>query len=627
LTEGLKEAQAAGPGRVAVIAGQLPDHLYKIAVTLTWSLAGRGGGLPMDLGGPVSTGQGEAPYVPVVWNLQRACDGSVLLAGAMEEVFGEWRLPLFDLASADVVVSFAANMFETWLSPTYYGRAYGDFRRGGATTRGYMTQVESRLSSTAVSADEWHAPPPGREAEVALVLGKVILDEGLAAPGRPSGVDAIFAGVDARALAESLGLRFESLVQLARALGAATAPLAIPGGGLAGHTNAREAIGAVIALDLLVGADRTTLGLSPPTPVGEVGPGERVSSFAEVRDLARAMNDRKVDVLLVLDGDQLHDLPSTLGFRDAAAKVPLVVDFSPFPTDTGEALADLRLPSPTYLEGWGYQIPHPGTGLATLGAQQPVVRQYLDTRSAVDVLLAAAKGLGGEVAAALPWENEVAFLKEQVVKLAGRGDSSILAKDPDAFWTQWQQYGGWWSTKPQDRPSGAAAPRGGDPAVSLSSSGDTAARPFLLTVYPSLFLGEGRHANLPWMQVGADAMTTVMWESWVEVNPKVANDLGVETGDVVRVSSEVGSVEVPVYVYFGIGPDMVAMPLGQGHTHYGRYAAERGVDPGVLLTATEVTGQGELAWAATRVSLEKTGESKRLALLEGSDSTVVPEGL
>jgi anaerobic selenocysteine-containing dehydrogenase len=616
LTEALKKASGAGKDRVAVYAGQLPDNQYLVAYVLLAALSGR----------LAPTGDTGRP--PVVWNMQRACDGDVLLRNAMQSLWGERRLPFFDLAAADVVVSFSADLFETWLSPAYFGRSYGALRRAGETSRGYFVQVQSRLSLTGVSADEWYAPPPGREAEVAMVLGRVILDEGLAAAGRPAGVDDVFAGVDARNLAGDLGLRFESLQHLARNLAAAQAPLVIPGGGLGGYVNAQAAVDAVLALDLLVGADGKTLRLSPAVPDVAFESTERVSSFAQVQQLVADMASGAVDVLLVLDGDPAHDLPAALGFRVAAAKVPLIVDFASLPTDTGEELADLRLPAPTYLETWGYQVPQPGAAVAGVGAQQPVIRQVHDTRSPVDVLLAAGKAASEISAQITPWDTELALIKDRVGSLASLPGGSIESTDPAVFYEQWQQEGGWWSSRPEKAPGPARAPA---PVALGPPTGQSGAAPggrsFALHVYPSMFLAEGRGAALPWLQEAADTMTTVMWQSWVEVNPAVAADLGIVTGDLLKVTSSVGSVEVPAYVYFGIGPDMVAMPLGQGHTASGRYASKRGVNAADLLTVVTTDGTGELAWCATRVTLEKTGRSATLPRLEGSDSTVMPEGL
>jgi hypothetical protein len=72
-------------------------------------------------------------------------------------------------------------------------------------------------------------------------------------------------------------------------------------------------------------------------------------------------------------------------------------------------------------------------------------------------------------------------------------------------------------------------------------------------------------------------MTTVSWQTWVEINLQAAERLGVQDDDVVRVILA-GKVEAIVYVYPGIREDVVAMPVG--HDQYGRYAQGARQQPG-----------------------------------------------
>src|SRR5205823_8808289 len=107
------------------------------------------------------------------------------------------------------------------------------------------------------------------------------------------------------------------------------------------------------------------------------------------------------------------------------------------------------------------------------------------------------------------------------------------------------------------------------PAVAARAfAGDAGQFPFMLHVYPSQAFSDGRTAHLPWLQEMPDPMTTVMWGSWVEVSPQAAEKLGVREGDVLKVSSLQGSLELPVYVYPGLRPDVIAIPVGQGHAQY-----------------------------------------------------------
>jgi molybdopterin-containing oxidoreductase family iron-sulfur binding subunit len=113
-------------------------------------------------------------------------------------------------------------------------------------------------------------------------------------------------------------------------------------------------------------------------------------------------------------------------------------------------------------------------------------------------------------------------------------------------------------------------------------------------------------------------MTSVVWGSWVEINPKKAKDMGLKEGDVVWVESQFGKIKAPVYIYPAIMPDVIAMPIGQGHSSYGRYARERGVNPIQILAPKTDLRTGALAWAATRVKIRKTGENIKVVKTEGT---------
>jgi anaerobic selenocysteine-containing dehydrogenase len=137
---------------------------------------------------------------------------------------------------------------------------------------------------------------------------------------------------------------------------------------------------------------------------------------------------------------------------------------------------------------------------------------------------------------------------------------------------------------------------------------------FFFVPFVSPTLGEAG-ANKPWLQELPDPTATVMWNTWVEINPKTAEELGITDDDVVRIVSEAGALELPVYRYPAIRPDTIAVPFGQGHTAYGQYAAGRGVNPTDLL-GEFFNEAGDLAFAGMRVKIEKTGRKQPLSRLE-----------
>jgi len=73
-----------------------------------------------------------------------------------------------------------------------------------------------------------------------------------------------------------------------------------------------------------------------------------------------------------------------------------------------------------------------------------------------------------------------------------------------------------------------------------------------------------------------------------------------------------------VMIFPGIAPDIVAMPVGQGHETFTRYASGRGVNPIAILAPATEPETGALAWAATRVKIARVGEGDgRLIMFAG----------
>jgi molybdopterin-containing oxidoreductase family iron-sulfur binding subunit len=91
------------------------------------------------------------------------------------------------------------------------------------------------------------------------------------------------------------------------------------------------------------------------------------------------------------------------------------------------------------------------------------------------------------------------------------------------------------------------------------------------------------------------------------MNPATARDLGLTEGELISISSEHGSIEAPLVIFPAIMPDVVAMPIGQGHDAFGRYAKGRGANPIQILAPQIDTVSGSLATSATRVKLAGTG--------------------
>ena len=133
---------------------------------------------------------------------------------------------------------------------------------------------------------------------------------------------------------------------------------------------------------------------------------------------------------------------------------------------------------------------------------------------------------------------------------------------------------------------------------------------------------EGQNAHLPWLQAAPDPLTTITWQTWVEMNDGQAKDLGLREGDIVRLESSPGlSIRALVYPSPAAPPGVVSVPMGQGRRAGSEYAAGRGDRESSnvmnIVGPSQVEGTGALAWANTRVRVLPTGDSVKVSKLEG----------
>jgi len=570
------------PAGIAFLMGLAPDHLFDLASDITNAI-----GTP----------------APIRYGALGMFEARATLSKAAKSMLGQEGMPFFDLANADLTFSFGANFLETWLSPVAYTREFAKMRK--QEKRGYLVHFEPRMSQTAAKADEWIPLRPGTEGLVALAIGRLAAEASLAT------VPGLFANVDVAAAVEASGVSEETLTHLAGLFVKAEHPLAIPGGAALGQSNGQSTAEAVLALDALASNFGQPGGvyLSPAAPTQDTY--HRPANLQEMAAFIKKMNSGEIKTLFIHGVNPVFELPKSMGFETALKNVPLVISFATFPDETA-MLSDYIFPDHHGLESWGYQRIVTGSGQSMLSGAQPVVVPFYNTRATADVLLAAS---------ASPFADEVAFIQDKLLPLVDQTEANFATAEINAFTAYFQQFGGWWSNK-----DALVGPRliSLNEAMNIDTPEFEGEGEFILLPFVSPVLGEAG-ANKPWLQEVPDPTTTVMWNTWVEMNPETAHELGIENDDVVRISSEVGEIEVPVYLYPAIHPGVIAIPFGQGHSAYGRYAEGRGVNP-LDLVGPKFNEAGDLAFAGMKVKVEKTGKKRELSRLE-SKIGVYGEGL
>lgn len=540
--------------------------------------------------------------------------------------FGHPLSPTLDLAQSNYVLSFGADFLGTWNSPVAQAIGFGEMRKGRPGQRGKFVQFEQRISQTGASADEWIFVQPGAEGVLALGLAHVIMAEKLrsaATAGHASSlIDGWSKGLPDYAperIAAQTGVKAETIARIAREAAGHDPAVAVIGNAATAQTNGLFNALAVNALNALLGSVGKPGGIL-------FGPAQATkASGISLEVLASQLNSgaAPVKVLLLYSANPVFTAPAAWGVRAALDKVPFIVSFSSFMDET-TALADLILPDHSPLESWIDDVPVTGSLRTVVSVAPPAMRSLHNTRSTPDVLLDVAHQLGGDLAKALPWKTYDEAIQASFAALY-KEKGTKTAKDADEFWTKAQEQGGWWSAEANPAPIAAgSAPSGVAKTAAPQFDGAANEYPFHFLPFASQLFYDGSLAHLPWMQEAPDPLSTVMWGTWVELNPRTAQKLSIQQGDLLEVASQHGKLQAPALMNPGIAPDVVGMPVGQGHESFTRYATGRGANPISILSPSTVEGTDSFAWAATRVKLSVVGRGK-LALFGASLTEASPE--
>jgi molybdopterin-containing oxidoreductase family iron-sulfur binding subunit len=512
------------------------------------------------------------------------------LRTANRQVFGQDQLAVHDFAKAKHIVSFGADFLESWPGSMENQRGFAQshgFSQGNLAKCIYLAP---RRDLTGLNADEWHAIRPGSEAALALAMANLIAGERGANPGLRSAL----ASYTPDLAAQETGLPAATIQQLAREFSAARPSVAVAGGMASQHTGAEEVCVAVNLLNYVAGniGETVHFGADPDNAQG----------LSALEDILRAADSGGIQVLLVHDANPAYTLPAASGFAGRLKKIAFKVSTSMYLDETA-ALCDLLLPQHHALERWDDLRPQAGV----YNLMQPVMEPVFNTMPAGEMLLKTAQKVAGPLARFNAPTYEAHLQSRWQALASSRGE-----KDFAGFWHEAVRRGGVYGSAPSTTEvalaPGAMQPKYTRPA--FEGNGE-----FVLLPYPHSLLYDGRGANKPWLLENADPVTKITWHSWVEVNPDTAQKLDVRDGEILRLTSPHGSIEAPVFIYAGVRPDVIAVPLGLGHTEYGSYAKGRGVNALDLLGAPKGPF---VAYLSTRVSVIKTSGFKKLASIAGN---------
>jgi molybdopterin-containing oxidoreductase family iron-sulfur binding subunit len=508
------------------------------------------------------------------------------------------EMPRININRAKVVLSFGADFLGAWVSPVHFSQQYAQFRKGVDGQRGVLVQIESKMTITGANADRWLVVRPGTEGILAFGIINALGAQGLKLS---ADIAAAVKGYDKERVSKDTGVSAEQIDKIAALLKARTPSLVLAGGAAEGYAHGSQNAAAINLLNHVLGNVGKTIEAAAVVPFPQMEPA--TGNTAALKKLNDDLAAGKYKVLFSYAANPVFTAPGAMKFKDNMAKAGFKVVFAQYLDETA-LQADLVLPLNSPLEDWGTQVPEYMAEGAQINILQPLMEKlHPETSGMGDILLALIKQ--GRAADYNKFDDYYAYLRTALLQnkaaLGGAGNA-----DDDVFWNETLSKG------IIKLPGASHAALSGKSAVAGLSLPAPAAidAQYPLQLIPSVnaSLRDGRNTNQPWLQESPDPMTTIVWDSWMEIHPSKAAELGITEGDIVEVAGKNGSVKVQAYLFPGIHPDAISIPLGRGHEALGRYAKGYGVNPFQILDVVFDKETGELALHETRVKISKTGE-------------------
>ncbi|QJW91862.1 TAT-variant-translocated molybdopterin oxidoreductase [Spirosoma taeanense] len=496
---------------------------------------------------------------------------------ANQASFGRAVIPSYDFSKAQTIVSLGADFLGTWIAPLEFARPYAQTRKVGAVGGGKKTmsrhyQFETGLSMTGANADYRGTYKPSQEGLVAVALYNQVAQKlGSASIGSAS-VNVQYLDKAAADLARSRG---RALV-------------------VSGSNDPNVQI-VVNALNNLLGSYGATIDLNTPVNYRQ-GNDQQMNAFID------EVKGGRVGAALFFGANPVYDHPRGAELAEALPRVTLSVSFADRADETA-SLSKYITPAPHFLECWGDAEPKAGH----YSLIQPAITYIFKTRQFQSSLLTWA-GRPNDYQAYL--KN---FWRTTYFPQASGFDSF------DAFWIKCLHDGVFEPNKSQAVAVGGAAFTGN---VAQAAAGIAQRyRPTTsmeLALYEKVSVGTGSMANNPWLQEMPDPVSKACWDNYAAISQKTANDMGLAQNDLVTVSVNGKSIELPVLVQPGQADNTVSVAVGYGREKAGKAANGVGKNAFPLATLTN----GYITYSAVNAKVDKAGGSREIAQTQTHDTVM-----
>lgn len=301
-------------------------------------------------------------------------------------------------------------------------------------------------------------------------------------------------------------------------------------------------------------------------------PGPKAGSLA---DLRASIEQGAVESLVSLTpADLLFDAPDAPGLKELLkSKKVTTIHWGHQRNATGRA-ATLHIPAAHYLESWADVRSIDGT----YSVIQPMIQPLYDGVTEVEMVLALlgkkkfgpaeAPKADAPPAAAAPADPAYQAVRDTFAKVAGGLDETKWnATLRDGFLK-----GSAFPAATTSVNAGAVAAIAGKAEAPAAPEGNTVE----VVLVPDSTLWDGRYSNNGWLQEAPDPVTKLTWDNAAWIGSKKFREMGLKEGQMVRITTASGSLELPAIEAPGHFSGSVTIPLGYGQTGLGYVGNKRG---------------------------------------------------
>ncbi len=483
--------------------------------------------------------------------------GTETIAQGTDLAYGQALTPRYDLSEAKIVLTLDCDLLDTEDDLSRNVRAFSKARTvdpdsevDPADQMNRLYTVEHHYSLTGGMADHRYRLPASRIAEYTLALAKTLfgaMGDEVPEPLRPIAESltsrepiGAFQTNWLEAVADDLR---DHAGQCLVAVGRKQPPLV--------HAVAH-------AMNTLLGNVGTTVTYKPTVD-------RQVLGLAE---LIEAIDNGQVETLVILAGNPVFNAPADLPLGDRLSRgfVSHVIRLGLHVDETSrlgkdQSSVEWHLPAAHYLESWADAETVDGTRLAI----QPLIDPLYEGRSALELL---AQLSGYDLASGY-----------EIVRRSFQNYAGLEGAELEAAWRTFL-HNGVSTVKLVDD---VAAELQGDAVAQAVEQHEGPANELgkdnLEVVFlPDKSIHDGRFANNGWLQEAPDPVTKLTWDNAALVSPRTANELGIKSEEMIRITLDGRTLRIVALVVPGHADWSISLPLGYGRRDLGRVAEGTGFD-------------------------------------------------